>query len=432
MMLRRWVVVSGVLAMLAGSNAAVAEPPEETERSRARQPRIVNGLFTSDFPTTGALLFNDVDWEPISEDTAGHWCTGTLIGCQTFLTAAHCVEDEPGAEYYWVFLQHGGIFTVESIATHPNYDPDALTSDVAVLKLGEPVLGITPQPLPETNPTDLLSSNGSWPGTIAGFGRSGGAREDYGLKRYGAVHVQFCSIEAGLDFENPELLCWVFEEPIGAPGEDSNTCNGDSGGPLFMNLAGTEVVAGITSSGTLDDCLAGDESIDMNVYAFRSFIDEQLGSDSTTACGSLPAVGSSSVNVVANDGSLDASNPSATHGFDIAAGADALRFGLNSLNDGFFDADLYVKRGGTASSSNYDCKSDGASSYGFCEFDSPGAGAWSVRVEGWGSEGQYQLTTSLFGTVPEPGSGLGGVVTLSLLGLQGRWVRRRSEPRLGD
>ena len=67
MMLRRWVVVLGALAMLAGSNAAVAEPPEETVRSRARQPRIVNGLFTSDFPTTGALLFIFLVWKNVCQ-----------------------------------------------------------------------------------------------------------------------------------------------------------------------------------------------------------------------------------------------------------------------------------------------------------------------------------------------------------------------------
>jgi len=54
----------------------------------AASPRIVNGLDTQGFPTTGALLHH-ID-APITSVNAASWCSGTLIGCHTLLTAAHC------------------------------------------------------------------------------------------------------------------------------------------------------------------------------------------------------------------------------------------------------------------------------------------------------------------------------------------------------
>jgi len=38
-------------------------------------PRIVNGVYTSLYPSTGALLFGN------DPDTAFTWCSGILIGC---------------------------------------------------------------------------------------------------------------------------------------------------------------------------------------------------------------------------------------------------------------------------------------------------------------------------------------------------------------
>jgi hypothetical protein len=78
-----------------------------------------------------------------------------MIGCETFLTAAHCFcpppktgdqcqgDALPPAADYVVFLQHGGFFGVSSIAVHPAYRL-RITSDVAVVKLSSPVTGIAP------------------------------------------------------------------------------------------------------------------------------------------------------------------------------------------------------------------------------------------------------------------------------------------------
>ena len=70
--------------------------PATTAEARFRDPRIVNGVTTDGHPAVGALVSNsqlgDDPAEAITEDTMGHECTVTLIGCKTVLTAAHCGE----------------------------------------------------------------------------------------------------------------------------------------------------------------------------------------------------------------------------------------------------------------------------------------------------------------------------------------------------
>src|SRR5689334_17721200 len=101
----------------------------------AAQAPIVNGLETADFPAVGALL------SPSNPDRAQLVCSGTLIGCHTFLTAGHCVEGSvPGS--FVVYLQHVGFVGVSAIAMHPSYDYPV--GDVAVLTLATPVTGVRP------------------------------------------------------------------------------------------------------------------------------------------------------------------------------------------------------------------------------------------------------------------------------------------------
>jgi len=230
----------------------------------------VNGVFEFGEPATGALLFGT------TPETAALACTGTLIGCETFLTAAHCVCETDGPDCtgprppdpgsYHVYLQHAGFFEVTSIALRSDFAFPV--ADVAVLKLGRPVAGVTPAALNtlQTPPTGSA-------GRIVGFGRSGGSSEDYGLKRSGNVTTATCT--GGVS--NVTSVCWNFTNPVGPPGEDSGTCNGDSGGPLFVDLGAGPSLAGITSGGDSASCLAPDASFDANVFFYRSWIASEAG-----------------------------------------------------------------------------------------------------------------------------------------------------------
>ena len=397
-----------------------------------RFPRIVNGLETSDFPATGALLYSSFG----SMSSAPPVCTGTLIGCQTFLTAAHCFglddfNQDLDPSHYFIFLQHAGFFAVDSIALHPDYATvsggvvtawgDAF-ADVAVAHLSSAVTAIPPRPLLSSDPYALIPEGGSLAGTIAGFGLSGGGNDDLGLKRWGHVAVADCPTQIEGETVGEKLLCWEFANPIGAAGEDSNTCGGDSGGPLFFEIDGEVQVAGITQAGSNFDCLpAGsipDMSWDTSTYHYRSFIETELGSDSTTTCGGLPDVGSASAPILAFDGSLVSGGKSAEHSFAVGADTQALRVALNGIDDGFFDPDLYLRRGAPATTSSYDCADLKATPLGYCAESNSTQDTWYALIQNPGSGGgSYQLTVT---QIPEPAAVLIGLFAIATLGLARR------------
>jgi hypothetical protein len=371
--------VIGVFSLVLCSGASAFE-----------QPRIVNGLNTTNYPTTGQLLYGGPF--PITDNSQASWCTGTLIGCSTFLTAAHCVEEDTTASHYRVFLQNAGVLDVASIATHPNYTSGGFPEfDVAVLKLTAPVTAIDPT---------AINTSASPPfgtvGTIVGFGQtdgSGQGAQDYGIKRAGLVQTTNCAgLLSGLG--NSELVCWNFLSPLGTPGLDSNTCNGDSGGPLFVDIGGGEVVAGITSGGTSFSCLPTDNSYDANVFTYQAFITAELGADSTAPCGGLPAVGSPSVLVGGESAILGSSVPTKVYIVHVTGTPSEIRFALNGENPGF-DVDFYVKEGLGVSTGDFDCKSDSASTFEECVFATPTPGPWSVLVRRFSGQGEFQLTTTV-------------------------------------
>jgi Trypsin/Bacterial pre-peptidase C-terminal domain len=346
-------------------------------------PRIVNGTYTSLYPSTGALLLGS---DPSIAET---WCSGTMIGCGTFLTAAHCVCDRSGPQCQsldpasrLVFLQHAGFFPIASIAVPADYAYPV--SDVAVLKLAVPLTGVRPSPIAQSPPTPGTM------GTVVGFGRAGGTSQDYGLKRVASVTTAACTD----DISDLSSVCWQF---LGTGG---NTCNGDSGGPLFTDAGGGPGVAGVTSGGTSDDCLADDHSYNANVAAYSGWIATQTGADlASTACGSGPQVGDPGADVASVVDTLSAGTPSRVHAFSVLSGTAELRVAMNAVDDGS-DFDLYVKLGSTPTTSDYDCAASGPNQFGFCRFVSPAPGKWYAMVQRYAGQGTYQVTATTFGGTP--------------------------------
>ncbi len=353
----------------------------------APEARIVNGDLTSLYPSTGALLLGG---EP---ETAESWCSGVLIGPRIFLTAGHCVcegtgpdcqgRDAPSPNGRIVFLQHAGFFEVAGIDVHPDFRfPIA---DLAVIRLTQPVTGVTPTPLITEAPQP------GKPGMIAGFGRSGGTTVDFGLKRVGSITAAAC--RNGLS--DITSLCWTFD------GGGSNTCKGDSGGPLFMDVGHGPMVAGITSGGVRDDCLAGDLAYDSNVYHYRDWV-RSVGGDDVDApsYGGIPPVGDPRTTVRSASGTLSKTRPTDVHTIEVPDGTNELRVGLDGFDDGATNFDLYVRTDRVPTTAEYDCRSSGTSQHAYCEFLFPDAGTWYLLVRREAGAGLYQLTTTLIGGDP--------------------------------
>ena len=152
-------------------------------------------------------------------------------------------------------------------------------ADVALIRLTSPVNGIVPR---QINTASEVKTGDN--GVIVGFGRSGGNSNDYGLKREGRVESEVCN----KNYPKDELICWNFSAPVGGAGKDSNTCNADSGGPLFSASNGT--LAGVTSGGENSTCLAGDHSYDSSIFQNRKWIQKTAWGLGSSPCGTLTSL----------------------------------------------------------------------------------------------------------------------------------------------
>ncbi|MCK6554811.1 trypsin-like serine protease [Candidatus Binatia bacterium] len=363
-------------------------------------PRIVNGEPTFAYPETGALLF----YEDASGAVMNGLCSGTLVGCHTFLTAAHCVcpnrawdaaacarrgPIDPAT--LRVFLPHGGTFAVANISVSPTYQ-FAAGGDVAVVTLADEVTGIVPAGINTTGRLALGTS-----ATIVGFGTTvaGRGTPDYaGIKRVGTVRTGECPS----DVPGTQHICYSFT------GSGANTCEGDSGGPMFADLGAGSVLAGITSGGNSFDCLAPDLAFDTDVYVNRTWIQSTAGPLSeNTSCG-LPAVGSVSTAVVTAAFQLTGTVPESTLAIKVAPGTAVLRVALNgqlgssTVTSVSNDFDLYVGRDQVPTTTAYDCADTTPAPLAFCEIRMPPAGTWHAMVRREQGDGLAQLTATTFGT----------------------------------
>lgn len=363
-------------------------------------PRIVNGTPTAAHPSVGALLFYA---DPLRTKFDG-LCSGTLVGCRTFVTAAHCVctdvaEDAAAcarlglvdAATMQVYLEHAGFFDVDSVVIHPEY-AFAEAGDIAVLKLGRAPTGVAPSPI-NTSQRPLPGTRG----TLVGFGRTGGRErdeDDSGLKREGPVTTAPC------DSEVPDAthICWRFL------GEGSSTCSGDSGGPLFVGGLGGAVLAGVTSGGNRSSCLAPDFSFDTDVFVYRSFVADQAAEDlGGAACDDRPAVGTSGVVVLQRTGTVSASAREGRFEIQVPAGTSELRVGMNGQAHGGTGSsrdtnqfNLYLRAGTPPTRTDFECGDRGGGVFGFCAIAAPRPGTWHVLVDNVQGAGGWQVTATLF------------------------------------
>jgi hypothetical protein len=192
-------------------------------------------------------------------NSAGGFCSGTVISKRTVITAGHCWGTGVDA-ITRVFFEYGNpkqqkTLTVAASVRHPGYDDVSLTNDLALVKLSADALVQPAVLLRETMNAGFIGPKFAF----AGYGDTDAVGNGFGIRRV----VTFPIWGVGPIASIPP----VGNPPSGYATEiddtefyyrlpDKNTCSGDSGGPAFVVRGGVERHAGVTSWG--DDLCAYD------------------------------------------------------------------------------------------------------------------------------------------------------------------------------
>lgn len=182
----------------------------------------------------------------------GNFCSGTMIAPTVALTAAHCVQ--PGATYKLVEYdaqRTPQLRDVAQIAIHPQFNLQTMlahraTADVALLRLSAPVAaGRQPAPVGAPRIPIPQGSRFTVAGigvTIRGDGKSGGIVRAANLITTGRPGT---------------LQIRLVDPATGGKRAGLGACTGDSGGPVFEDQQGRNVLVGVISWSTGPNGTAG-------------------------------------------------------------------------------------------------------------------------------------------------------------------------------
>ena len=227
-------------------------------REASQGLRVVGGVETTEFPDCVAVGSGD------------RWCcTGTLVAPNVVVTAGHCLDPCAARVFIGTNVEgEGEILEVADAVQHPDYGSAAGHYDLTVLILERDVTTVTPRAFAPTAAIDDARTV-----RIVGFGNTDvWSTGGYGVRR--AVDVPVASPACAMPDAPPRYGCDEGLELVaGAPFLDRDSCNGDSGGPVYVFHDNEWLVAGATSRATWEAVRpCGDGGIYVRLDKFADWI----------------------------------------------------------------------------------------------------------------------------------------------------------------
>ncbi|XP_066991334.2 uncharacterized protein [Anabrus simplex] len=234
-------------------------------------------ITSGEFPYLAALGF--VKRLPTGRKSTVAWlCSGVLISEKYVLTAAHCPTNPLNGQLTKVKLTsnitHPKIFDVEDVIPHDSFRPPAKYGDIALIKLFRAVKmdkSLWPPCISNVPKEDEVGKKL----TVLGWDSPYEIDKESNTIPQKAWQMMIkddeCSKELGNDaiIQLPNKL---HSSMFCAKNESSDTCPGDSGGPVIRVVEDRHILVGITSFG-YDPCSGKRPSVYTSVSYYRNWIE---------------------------------------------------------------------------------------------------------------------------------------------------------------
>jgi hypothetical protein len=262
-------VIAACAAIVVTTTPAAAISSENSQPAPERTEVGVLGIVV-DVDGDGAL------------DVLGTTCSGTMVDDDTFLTAAHCTDNFASGQRFFVSLEQnflslliaqGGLPVAQLVDVflangwivegdmhrhaafpgNPGFPNSADQHDIAVIDFADrdtspaDLWTFTPATLPTAGLLDAIGARAldGYDWWAVGYGAQEAVPGPGGLSHPGG----FVRLKAQLDF-TALRQAWV-QLAMNASRDLGGVCYGDSGGPNYVDIDGTLLLAAVTSWGDI-------------------------------------------------------------------------------------------------------------------------------------------------------------------------------------